>query len=131
MDFELSEDQRAFQALAADFAANEMAPHAARWDEDCCFPRETLKQAAALGFGAICMGDDVGGAGLGRIDAALVFEALSAGCASPAAFLSNHNMAGRGPATGRSASFGRSFPDPGPNCWGATSRERGSPACGH
>ena len=94
MDFELSQDQRAFQALAADFAMNEMAPHAARWDEDCVFPLETLKKAAALGFGAICMGDDVGGAGLGRVDAALVFEALSAGCASTAAFLSIHNMAG-------------------------------------
>ena len=94
MDFELSPDQRAFQTLAADFAASEMAPHAASWDEDCVFPRETLKQAARLGFGAICGGTDVGGAGLGRLDAAVVFEALSAGCASTAAFLSIHNMAG-------------------------------------
>ena len=94
MDFELSADQRAFQALAADFAAREMAPHAARWDEDCYFPRETLKQAAALGFAAICIADDVGGANLSRLDAALVFEALSGACASTAAFLSIHNMAG-------------------------------------
>ncbi len=94
MDFELSDEQRAFQELARDFAANEMAPYAAEWDEDCIFPVETLRKAAALGFAAIYVRDDVGGAGLGRLDAALIFEALAAGCASTAAFLSIHNMAG-------------------------------------
>ena len=93
MNFELSDDQRAFQTLAQDFAASEMAPHAARWDEDCEFPVETLRQAAALGFGAIFVADDVGGSNLGRVDGAVIFEALSSACPSTAAFLSIHNMA--------------------------------------
>ncbi|MFP6741051.1 MAG: acyl-CoA dehydrogenase family protein [Alphaproteobacteria bacterium] len=93
MNFELSDDQRAFQTLAQDFAASEMAPHAARRDEDCEFPAETLRQAAALGFGAIFVADDVGGSNLGRVDGAVIFEALSSACPSTAAFLSIHNMA--------------------------------------
>ena len=93
MDFELNDDQRAFQALARDFAASEMAPYAAAWDENCTFPVETLGHTAALGFAAMLVRDDVGGAGLGRVHAALVFEALAAGCTSTAAFLSIHNMA--------------------------------------
>jgi alkylation response protein AidB-like acyl-CoA dehydrogenase len=93
MDFELSDDQQAFQTLARDFAASEMAPHAARWDEDCEFPVETLRQAAALGFGAIFVADDVGGSNLGRVDGAVIFEALASACPSTAAFLSIHNMA--------------------------------------
>ncbi len=93
MDFELSDDQQAFQTLARDFAASEMAPHAARWDEDCEFPVETLRQGAALGFGAIFVADDVGGSNLGRVDGAVIFEALASACPSTAAFLSIHNMA--------------------------------------
>ena len=94
MDFELSEEQRAIQDVARTFAANEMAPFAAEWDEKCIFPVETLRKAAALGFAAMYVGDDVGGTGLGRVDAALVFEALAAGCTSTAAYISIHNMAG-------------------------------------
>ena len=82
MDFELSEEQRAFRELARDFAAREMAPHAAEWDEKSMFPVETLRQAAALGFAAIYVRGDVGGAGLSRLDAALVFEELGAGLRS-------------------------------------------------
>ena len=93
MDFELSDDQRAFAELARDFAAREMAPFAAGWDEDCTFPVETLRKAAGLGFAAIYVRDDVGGAGLSRLDAALIFERLAAGCASTAAYISIHNMA--------------------------------------
>jgi alkylation response protein AidB-like acyl-CoA dehydrogenase len=92
MDFELSDDQRAFQELARDFAAREMAPHAAEWDEKSIFPVETLRKAAALGFAAIYVKGDVGGAGLSRLDGALIFEELSAGCASTAAYISIHNM---------------------------------------
>ncbi|MDX1575550.1 MAG: acyl-CoA dehydrogenase family protein, partial [Kiloniellales bacterium] len=92
MDFELSEEQRAIQDLARDFAAREMAPHAAQWDEDCSFPLETLRQAAALGFAGIYVSEDVGGSALARLDAALVFEELAAACASTAAFLSIENM---------------------------------------
>ncbi len=93
MDFKLSEEQRAFQKLARDFAANEMAPFAAEWDEDCTFPVETLRKAAALGFAAMYVRGDVGGSNLSRLDAALVFEALAGGCASTAAYVSIHNMA--------------------------------------
>jgi hypothetical protein len=93
MNFDLSEEQRAIQDAARSFAANEMAPHAARWDEEKIFPVETLRAAAALGFGGIYVGEDVGGAGLTRLDAAIIFEELAAGCASTAAYISIHNMA--------------------------------------
>ncbi len=93
MDFELSEDQRAFQKTAQDFAAEHLAPFAAEWDEHAIFPVDTMRKAAELGFAGIYVRDDVGGSGLGRLDAALIFEALSAGCVSTAAFMSIHNMA--------------------------------------
>jgi alkylation response protein AidB-like acyl-CoA dehydrogenase len=92
MDFELSEEQRAFQDSARSFAENELAPHAARWDEQCIFPVETLRAAAALGFGGIYLREAAGGAGLSRLDAALIFEELATGCTSTAAYLSIHNM---------------------------------------
>ncbi len=93
MNFELSEDQRAFQSLAADFAREQMAPHAQAWDEESIFPEETLRAAAALGFGGLYVREDVGGSGLSRLDAALVLEQLAGGCTSTAAFISIHNMA--------------------------------------
>ena len=93
MNFDLDEEQRAIQELARDFAAREMAPFAAEWDEDCIFPIETLRKAAGLGLAAIFVSDDVGGTGLGRVEGALIFEALAGACASTAAFLSIHNMA--------------------------------------
>jgi alkylation response protein AidB-like acyl-CoA dehydrogenase len=92
MDFELSEEQRAFQDLARGFAETELAPQAAAWDEHCVFPVETLRAAARLGFAGIYVGEDEGGAGLSRLDAALVFEELATGCTSTAAYLSIHNM---------------------------------------
>ena len=93
MDFALSEDQRAIQDLAADFAARELAPFSAQWDEDSHFPVDVMRKAAALGFAGIYVREDVGGTGLGRLDAALIFEALSKGDVSTAAFMSIHNMA--------------------------------------
>jgi len=93
MDFNPTEDQAAFQDAARRFAAEQLAPHAADWDRDAIFPTEVLRQAAALGFGGIYVADDVGGSALTRTDAALIFEALSEGCTSTAAFLSIHNMA--------------------------------------
>jgi len=92
MDFDLSEEQEAFAATARDFARAEMMPHARAWDEGEIFPVETLRQAAALGFAAIYVRDDVGGAGLTRLDATLIFEELAQGCTSTAAYLSIHNM---------------------------------------
>jgi alkylation response protein AidB-like acyl-CoA dehydrogenase len=93
MDFQLTEEQRAMQETARDFAEREFRPHAARWDEECLFPVDALRKAAALGFAAICGREDVGGAGLKRLDAALIFEELATGCVSTAAYLSIHNMA--------------------------------------
>jgi alkylation response protein AidB-like acyl-CoA dehydrogenase len=93
MDFQLSEDQRAFQDLARDFAAKELAPKAGAWDEENVFPIETLRAAAALGFAGIVVREERGGAGLSRLDGTIIFEELAAGCPSTAAFLSIHNMA--------------------------------------
>lgn len=92
MDFELSEEQRAFRAMAADFAAGEMAPFAAEWDRACTFPEETLRKAAALGLAAMNVDPAHGGSGLGRLDAAVVLEELARACPSTAAYLSIHNM---------------------------------------
>ena len=93
MDFELSEEQRAFQDMARQFANEQMAPHAEEWDAKSIFPVDALRAAAALGFGGIYVRDDVGGSGLGRLDATIIFEELSAGCTSTAAYISIHNMA--------------------------------------
>ncbi len=93
MDFSLTEEQRAFQATARDFAREEMMPQARAWDEGEVFPVETLRAAAALGFGGIYVREDVGGSALTRLDAALIFEEMAQGCTSTAAYISIHNMA--------------------------------------
>ena len=93
MDFDLTEDQRAFQATARQFARDEMMPRAREWDENETFPVETLRKAAALGFGGIYVKDNVGGADLTRLDATVIFEELAQGCTSTAAYISIHNMA--------------------------------------
>lgn len=93
MDFSLDDDQKAFQQTARAFARERMLPHAARWDADKEFPAQTLREAAALGFGGIYVRDDVGGSGLSRLDAALIMEELAAACPSTAAYVSIHNMA--------------------------------------
>jgi len=93
MNFEFNEQQVAFRDVAAAFAADEFAPNAAKWDADEHFPYQELKKAAALGFAGLYVRDDVGGSGLTRLDAALVFEELARACPSTAAFLSIHNMA--------------------------------------
>ncbi|MGH7113721.1 MAG: acyl-CoA dehydrogenase family protein [Stellaceae bacterium] len=93
MDFELSDEQLAFRDTAREFAREEWLPRAAGWDERQEFPVEALRRAAALGFAAIYVGEQFGGSGLGRVDAAIIFEELAAACASTAAFMSIHNMA--------------------------------------
>jgi alkylation response protein AidB-like acyl-CoA dehydrogenase len=93
MDFELSDEQKAFRDTARDFAREEWLPQAPGWDERREFPVEALRRAAALGFAGIYVGEEFGGSGLGRVDAAIVFEELAAACPSTAAFLSIHNMA--------------------------------------
>jgi len=93
MDFSLTDDQRAIEDAARAFAAEELAPHSARWDEEKHFPVETLRKAAELGFAGLYVQEDVGGSGLSRLDASIVFEQLSYGDVATAAFISIHNMA--------------------------------------
>ncbi len=93
MDFELNEDQRAVEDAARRFAREKLAPHAAEWDEKEIFPVDVLREAATLGFAGIYVQSDVGGSEMSRLDAAIIFEELSAGCTSTAAYLSIHNMA--------------------------------------
>ena len=93
MDFDLSEDQRAFQETAREFARSEWLPHAPGWDQREEFPVAALRAAAALGFAGIYVDDEFGGSGLKRLDATLIFEELATACASTAAYLSIHNMA--------------------------------------
>src|SRR5262249_21885651 len=93
MDFELSEEQRAFQKTAREFAREEWLPQAAGWDERQEFPVDALRRAAALGFAGIYVGDEVGGSRLRPAGAAIIFEELAAACVSTAAYLSIHNMA--------------------------------------
>ena len=92
MDFELGEERQAIREMARQFAADELAPHAAAWDADGTFPVATMRRAAALGMASIYVREASGGSGLGRLDAALIFEELAAGCTTTAAFLSIHNM---------------------------------------
>ncbi|MDP3635446.1 isobutyryl-CoA dehydrogenase [Phenylobacterium sp.] len=92
MDFTLNEDQRAIEDAARVFAAEELAPHSARWDEDKHFPVDVLRRAAGLGFAGLYVREDVGGSALSRLDASIVFEQLSYGDVPTAAFLSIHNM---------------------------------------
>ena len=93
MDFAFNEDQTAIWDAARDFALAELAPHAARWDEEHHFPVDVMRKAAGLGFAALYVREDVGGSALSRLDATLVFEALSYGDVTTAAFISIHNMA--------------------------------------
>jgi alkylation response protein AidB-like acyl-CoA dehydrogenase len=90
--FSLPEDQIAIRDMARDFAAERLAPHAVEWDEKKHLPVDVMREAAALGMGGVYVREDVGGSGLSRLDAALIFEALATGCPSISAFISIHNM---------------------------------------
>ncbi|MCH1568298.1 MAG: isobutyryl-CoA dehydrogenase [Alphaproteobacteria bacterium] len=89
----LSEEQIAIQDMARSFAVDKLAPYAMQWDEERHFPVDTLKEMATLGFAGIYLNEEHGGSGLSRFDAALIFEALSGGCTSTAAYMTIHNMA--------------------------------------
>ncbi len=93
MDFALTDDQRAIQDAARAFAEAELAPHSAEWDETKHFPVDVMRQAAEMGFCGIYTGEEHGGMALGRVEAAVIFEELSRGDVSTAAFISIHNMA--------------------------------------
>ncbi len=90
--FALTDDQTAIREMAQGFAAEALAPHAVRWDEARHFPVEEMREAAALGMGGVYVSEDVGGSGLSRLDAALIFEALATGCPTVSAYISIHNM---------------------------------------
>lgn len=90
--FGLTEDQKAIQEAAYDFAEKELWPHAHTWDMDKHFPIEVYKKGAELGFGGITVGEEYGGSGLGRMESSLIFEALSTGCVGSSAYISIHNM---------------------------------------
>ncbi len=90
--FDLTEAQRAIREMAHGFAAEHLAPHALDWDERRHFPLDVIRSTAALGMGGIYVREDVGGSGLGRLDAALIFEALATGCPAISAYISIHNM---------------------------------------
>ncbi|HEX6376170.1 MAG TPA: acyl-CoA dehydrogenase family protein [Allosphingosinicella sp.] len=91
--FDLTDEQRQIQEMARAFTADAITPNAAEWDEKHVFPRDTIRQAAALGFGSIYVSEEAGGIGLGRLEAALIMEAMAYGCPSTSAFISIHNMA--------------------------------------
>ena len=91
--FELNDDQRAIREMTRDFAAERVAPYALDWDKERFFPSAIIRETGPLGFGGIYIGEDVGGSGLGRLDAVLIFEALAAACPAFASFISIHNMA--------------------------------------
>jgi len=91
--FELSEDQRAIQETARKFTEDRITPFAAEWDETRHYPVDVWKAAGELGFGAIYVSEESGGIGLGRLEAALIMEAMSYGCPATSAYVSIHNMA--------------------------------------
>lgn len=91
--FSLTEDQLAIQEMAQKFTADAITPHAAEWDEKHIFPREVIKQSADLGFGGIYISEESGGIGLGRLESAIIMEAMAYGCPATSSFISIHNMA--------------------------------------
>lgn len=94
MNFDLSEEQHAIFDMAQAFGRDRLAPHALAWDAAEMLPRDVLREAAALGMAAITVRSENHGTGLSRLDGTLIFEGLSYGCPSVAAFLSIHNMVG-------------------------------------
>jgi acyl-CoA dehydrogenase len=91
--FELTEDQVAIQDMAKKFTADAITPFAAEWDEKAHYPVDVWKAAGELGFGAIYVSEESGGTGLGRLEAALIMEAMAYGCPATSAYISIHNMA--------------------------------------
>ncbi len=91
--FQLTDDQLAIQDMARKFTADRITPFAAQWDEDHHFPRDVVQAAGELGFGSIYVSEESGGIALGRLEAALIMEAMAYGCPATSAYISIHNMA--------------------------------------
>ena len=94
MDFSLSSEQTAIFDMAYEFGQEHIAPFARDWEKQGTIPKELWPKVAQLGLGGIYVSDEMGGSGLSRLDATLVFEALAMACPSVSAFLSIHNMCG-------------------------------------
>ncbi len=90
--FQLTDDQLAIQDMARKFTADRITPFASQWDEDHHFPRDVVQAAGELGFGSIYVSEESGGIALGRLEAALIMEAMAYGCPATSAFISIHNM---------------------------------------
>ncbi len=90
--FTLTAEQRAMGELAAAFSAKEIAPFALQWDQDKRFPREVVCRGASLGFGGVCVAEDVGGSALSRLEGVLIYDGLATGCPCIAGYFSVHNM---------------------------------------
>jgi alkylation response protein AidB-like acyl-CoA dehydrogenase len=93
MNFNFTDDQLAFAEAARQFAEQELAPHAARWDKEHYFPKEVIKKAGELGFCGLYTPEEAGGLGLSRLDSSIIFEYLSMGCTATTAMMTIHNMA--------------------------------------
>ena len=91
--FQLTDDQLAIQEMAQRFTADNITPFAAEWDETSHFPRDVIQSTGELGFGAIYVSEQSGGIALGRLEAALIMEAMAYGCPATSAYISIHNMA--------------------------------------
>jgi len=91
--FQLNDDQLAIQEMARRFTADNITPFAAEWDETHHFPRDVIQRTGELGFGAIYVSEESGGIALGRLEAALIMEAMAYGCPATSAYVSIHNMA--------------------------------------
>ncbi|GAB3015933.1 acyl-CoA dehydrogenase family protein [Bowmanella dokdonensis] len=94
MNFNLTDDQLAFAETARQFAEQELAPHAAKWDKEHYFPKEVIQKAGELGFCGLYTPEEAGGLGLSRLDSSIIFEQLSMGCTATTAMMTIHNMAG-------------------------------------
>ncbi|MDN6374137.1 MAG: acyl-CoA dehydrogenase family protein, partial [Brevibacterium aurantiacum] len=92
LPFGLTEEQQTISGMVREFADSEIAPHALEWDAEHHFPVDVIKRSADLGMGGIYVSEEAGGTGMGRMDAALIFEAMSIACPSVAAYISIHNM---------------------------------------
>lgn len=94
MNFELTDDQKAIQQMARDFAENELKDRAHEWDRDKRFPKEIIPKMAALGFMGMGIPEEYGGAGLDLLSQSLVMEEVARHCGSTALTLASHNGLG-------------------------------------
>jgi butyryl-CoA dehydrogenase len=103
--FALNAEQRAIRDLALSFATEQIAPHAIKWDQEKFFPRDVVRSAAALGFGGVCVAEDVGGSALSRLEGVLIYDGLATGCPCISGYFSVHNIRKRAAAKAMAAAL--------------------------